>query len=108
MAHLTALLALVSLPLAAVDIHPARAAWPCQTYRTVDFTPPRLQISPPIKTTDDAFLFIAPDGPTAYQKAPVILNMTDGELIWNGPETHAYNFGVYQLNGSDVRSFLPR
>jgi hypothetical protein len=27
---------------------------------------------------------------------------TNGELIWNGPEEHAFNFGVYEYNGAQI------
>lgn len=74
--------------------------WPYYTFETVDFTPPVLNItqySPP----SEGYLFFAPDGATPYQIAPLIMDVS-GELVWNGPLEHAFNFGVYEYNGESV------
>ena len=76
--------------------------WPYQTFKTTNFTPPVLNItehSPALAS--EGYLFFAPDGPTANQVAPVIFD-TYGNLIWNGPETHAFNFGVQRYQGKNV------
>lgn len=76
--------------------------WPYQTFKTVNFTPPVLNITQhSMKLASEGHLFFAPDGPTANQVAPVIFD-TQGNLVWNGPETHAFNFGVQQYQGEDV------
>ncbi|TKA23542.1 hypothetical protein B0A50_07120 [Salinomyces thailandicus] len=84
--------------------------WPYQTFRTVNFTPPVLDISHSdvrrqshygLFGEEEEYLFFAPDGATAYQMAPLIMSM-DGELVWNGPSTHANGFGVQDYLGEDV------
>jgi hypothetical protein len=74
--------------------------WPYHEFKTVDFRPPWLNITHHTAPSE-GYLFFAPDGATETQLAPVIMDM-DGELIWNGPEEHAFNFGVYQYDGDDV------
>ncbi|KAK1084170.1 hypothetical protein LTR33_002815 [Friedmanniomyces endolithicus] len=83
---------------ASASIVPANSTnnitWPYQTFKTVNFTPPYLQISHhTAEPTDNAYLFFAPDGPKAKETAPLIMDM-HGELIWNGPTTHAFAFGT--------------
>lgn len=76
--------------------------WPYRTFKSVNFTPPVPNIthsSPNLYA--EGYLFFAPDGPLAYQTAPVIFDM-DGTLIWNGPETHAFNFGLQRYRGEEV------
>ncbi|KAK1810559.1 hypothetical protein LTR12_015066 [Friedmanniomyces endolithicus] len=76
--------------------------WPYQTFKTVNFTPPYLQISHhTAEPTDNAYLFFAPDGPKAKETAPLIMDM-HGELIWNGPTTHAFAFGIQVYDDEPV------
>ena len=85
------------------EIVPAGSAvsWPYQRYKTVDLTPPYLNITQYAKPSE-GYLFFAPDGATPVQIAPVIMDM-DGELIWNGPNaSHAFAFGVYQYKNMPV------
>jgi hypothetical protein len=101
----TVLLAtLALLNLAAAKIVPADPAsnitWPFQKYKTVDFKPPYLNVTRHGESAE-GYLFFAPDGATPVQIAPVIMD-TNGELIWNGPEEHAFNFGVYEYNGAQI------
>lgn len=99
------LLALSSTPSSAAIV-PAHAqgnaSWPYHKFRTVDFTPPFLEITNDQLRPYPGHLFIAPDGDT-FQRGPVIMNLTDGELIWNGPGIHAFNFGVQDFLGEQVR-----
>ncbi|KAK3680286.1 hypothetical protein LTR78_000664 [Recurvomyces mirabilis] len=76
------------------------ASWPYQTYKTVDSTPPYLAISRQIPVSDE-YLFFAPDGATDFEMAPLIMDM-NGELVWNGPTTHAFGFGAQQYNNETV------
>ncbi|KAK6430462.1 hypothetical protein LTR95_013386 [Oleoguttula sp. CCFEE 5521] len=89
----------------AVTIIPAHAAgnatWPYQKYQTVNYTPPWLKFDGRAPAYGK-HLFIAPDGATAFQAAPTILDLANGELIWNGPKGHAFAFGVQQYDGQDV------
>ncbi|KAK0887695.1 hypothetical protein LTR02_016984 [Friedmanniomyces endolithicus] len=76
--------------------------WPYQTFKTVNFTPPYLQISHHTEPSDDnAYLFFAPDGPKAKETAPLIMDM-HGELIWNGPATHGFAFGAQVYDDEPV------
>ena len=68
------------------------ASWPYQTYETANFTPPALKISVHANGSDGYFFF-APDGATPFELAPLIMD-SYGELVWNGPKQHAFNFGV--------------
>lgn len=79
------------------------ASWPFQSYRTAIFTPPTLEITGK-NLSSEGYLFLAPDGPAAFQTAPLIMDM-EGELVWNGLSTHAFNFGVQQYKGEDVLVF---
>lgn len=65
---------------------------PYHAFKTARFSPPFLDIS---NRSDhaDGYLFFAPDGATAFQTAPVIMD-SRGELVWNGPDGHAFSFGV--------------
>ena len=85
------------------DIVPADASknisWPYHTYKTVNFTPPVIEITG--KPSLDEYVFIAPDGGTAYQKSPLIAT-GDGDLVWNGRTGHAFGFGVQKYEGEDV------
>ncbi|KAK5132004.1 hypothetical protein LTR08_000425 [Meristemomyces frigidus] len=76
------------------------ASWPYQTFKTTNFTPPVLDIT---HHTDpsEGYLFFAPDGATEFEMAPLIMDMY-GELVWNGPHTHAFAFGVQNYEGEDV------
>lgn len=74
--------------------------WPYQGFKTVDFTPPYLNFTHHTAPSE-GLLFFAPDGATETQLAPVIMDMS-GELIWNGPIEHAFNFGVYVFEGAQV------
>ncbi len=89
---------------ATATIEPADPAknitWPYQVYETVNFQPPWLNITHHVAAGEGYFLF-APDGATETQLAPVIMD-ADGELVWNGPIEHGFNFGVYILNGEKV------
>jgi hypothetical protein len=74
--------------------------WPYQVYETVDFQPPWLNIThytPP----SEGYFFFAPDGATETQLAPLIMDV-HGELVWNGPSEHAFNFGIYEYSGDKV------
>lgn len=74
--------------------------WPYQKFKSANYTPPWLNITHNTKPSE-GYLFFAPDGATEYQLAPVIMDM-DGELVWNGPIEHAFNFGVYEYNSKNV------
>ncbi|KAK5115829.1 hypothetical protein LTR85_009423 [Meristemomyces frigidus] len=76
------------------------ASWPYQTYKTVNFTPPALEISHHANPSE-GYLFFAPDGATEYELSPLIMDMY-GELIWNGPDEHAFGFGVQTYKGEEV------
>jgi len=78
------------------------ASWPYHTFKIVGFTPPYLEITDDQPFPYTGYLFIAPDGDT-FQRGPVIMNLTDSELIWNGPAIHAFNFGVQDFFGEKVR-----
>lgn len=96
-----ALLAATSVAGTIVPAHTlGNASWPFQTYRTAIFTPPELEITGK-NLSSEGYIFLAPDGPGAFQTAPLIMDM-DGELVWNGPSTHAFNFGAQQYKGDDV------
>ena len=75
-------------------------SWPYQVFETVDFTPPYVNFTHHTAPSE-GYLFFAPDGATPVQMAPVVMDMY-GELIWNGPEQHAFNFGVYEYQGEQV------
>ena len=74
--------------------------WPYQVFKTVDFQPPYLNITH-YTAPSEGVLFFAPDGATETQLAPVIMDMS-GELVWNGPLEHAFNFGVYKYEDNPV------
>ncbi|CAJ2512171.1 Uu.00g051860.m01.CDS01 [Anthostomella pinea] len=94
-------LILATLTVAAVPANSTGdASWPYQTYKSVNFTPPYLEISHRAKLSE-GYLFFAPDGATEYELAPLIMDM-DGELVWNGPGEHAFNFGVQTYHGEQV------
>lgn len=76
------------------------ATWPYHTYKTVKFTPPWLNITNHYRPAEGHIL-IAPDGATAFELSPVIMEMS-GELVWNGPLTQAFGFGVQKYLGEDV------
>ncbi|TKA69821.1 hypothetical protein B0A55_07507 [Friedmanniomyces simplex] len=78
----------------------ANVTWPYQTFKTTNFTPPYLQISHYVGPSD-TYLFFAPDGPKAFETAPLIMDM-NGELIWNGPATHAFSFGTQVYDDEPV------
>ena len=104
-AVLTILLAAFALlnPAAAtiVPADPAKnLTWPYQKFKTVDFKPPYLNVTRHGESSE-GYLFFAPDGATPVQIAPVIMD-TNGELIWNGPEEHAFNFGVYEYKDAQI------
>ena len=91
---------LVSVSAKIVPANGGDISWPYHEYKTVNFTPPYLNIThhaPP----SEGFLFFAPDGATPVQIAPVIMDM-NGELVWNGPGEHAFNFGVYEYEGAPI------
>ena len=91
----------VSVTATIVPADPAKnITWPYQVYKTVDFKPPYLNITHYAEPSE-GYLFFAPDGATPVQMTPVIFDMS-GELVWNGPEQHAFNFGVYQYKGADI------
>lgn len=106
---ITALLASGLYSLASSTIIPARtignATWPYQTFNTVDFTPPVLKATHHVPLDpEEGYLFIAPDGPKAFQTAPLIVD-ANGNLIWNGPDSHAFNFGVYTYRNEQVLAY---
>jgi hypothetical protein len=76
------------------------ASWPYQTFKTVNFTPPYLAATHHTDPSED-YIFIAPDGASEYQLGPVILDVY-GNLVWNGPKSHAFNFGVQEYQGEQV------
>ncbi|KAI5357881.1 putative arylsulfotransferase [Septoria linicola] len=77
-------------------------SWPFQTFKTANYTPPVIKVTgEPSLDPQDGHLFFAPDGGTAYQKAPIIAS-ADGELIWNGPIGKAFGFDVQTYKGADV------
>lgn len=86
-----------------VPADPAKGVnWPYQTFKSVNFTPPALNITHHSSaSSSEDYWFFAPDGPAAVQLAPVVFD-SQGQLIWNGPDTHAFNFGVQQYKGQDV------
>ncbi|KAI6817162.1 hypothetical protein KC340_g14750 [Hortaea werneckii] len=89
--------------LAKADIVPIDATgnnWPYQEYKTVNFTPPVLNITNNYKPSE-GYLFFAPDAAKAYQTGPLIMDMY-GELVWNGPEGHAFGFGKQNYLDEDV------
>ena len=92
------------LPVAFGKIHPIDPAknitWPYQVFKTVDFTPPWLNITHHTKPSE-GYLFFAPDGATETQLGPLIMTAS-GDLVWNGPPEHAFNFGVYDYQGAQV------
>lgn len=73
---------------------------PYHTFKTANFTPPFLETSQASLPSDE-YLFFAPDGATAFQKAPVIMT-SQGELVWNGLSQHAFSFGVQTYAGEKV------
>lgn len=75
-------------------------SWPYHEFKTVDFKPPYLNVTRYAEPSE-GYLFFAPDGATPVQVAPVIMDMS-GELVWNGAEQHAFNFGVYEYDGAPV------
>ena len=77
-----------------------KISWPYQEFKTVEFKPPYLNITHHAKPSE-GYVFFAPDGATPLQIAPLIMDM-DGELVWNGPLEHAFNFGVYEYQGASV------
>lgn len=95
---------MASLRLAAADIIPAHtvanATWPYQAYKTVNFTPPHLEVSRHTESSE-GYLFFAPDGATDFQMAPLIMDM-NSELVWNGPREHAFGFGAQTYKGQQV------
>ncbi|KAI7495056.1 hypothetical protein KC367_g7672 [Hortaea werneckii] len=101
LAPLSAVVAIFALGKA--DIVPINATgnnWPYQEYKTVNFTPPVLNITSNYKPSE-GYLFFAPDAAKAYQTGPLIMDM-NGELVWNGPEGHAFGFGKQNYLDEDV------
>ncbi|KAK0936701.1 hypothetical protein LTR29_011754 [Friedmanniomyces endolithicus] len=92
--YLTTIVLATTVSAAIVPANPTNnITWPYQTFKTANFTPPYLQVSHHSEPSDNAYLFFAPDGPKAKETAPLIMDM-NGELIWNGPATHAFAFGT--------------
>lgn len=94
---------LATSALARADIVPINATgnkWPYQEYKTVNFTPPVLNITHTYNPSE-GYLFFALDAAKAYQAGPLIMDM-HGELIWNGPEGHAFGFGKQKYLDEDV------
>ncbi|KAK6431280.1 hypothetical protein LTR95_012559 [Oleoguttula sp. CCFEE 5521] len=92
----------VASALTIIPAHGAgNATWPYQKYQTANYTPPWLKFDGRAPA-NGKHLFIAPDGATAFQAAPTILDLTNGELIWSGPKGHAFAFGVQEYDGQDV------
>lgn len=89
--------------LARADIIPINTTgnnWPYQEYKTVNFTPPVLNITHTYNPSE-GYLFLAPDAAKAHQAGPLIMDM-HGELIWNGPEGHGFGFGKQEYLDEDV------
>jgi hypothetical protein len=97
--------ALVAVVLAQSAIVPSNStgdpSWPYQAYKTVNYTPPYLAISQPRGNSSAGYLFFAPDGATDFEMAPLIMDAS-GELIWNGPDQHAFGFRVQMYHGEEV------
>jgi hypothetical protein len=91
---------LVSVSAKIVPPNGGDISWPYHEYKTVDFKPPYLNITHHVEPSK-GYLFFAPDGATPVQIAPLIMDM-NGELVWNGPLEHAFNFGVYEYQGASV------
>ncbi|KAI6857861.1 hypothetical protein KC323_g7188 [Hortaea werneckii] len=83
-----------------VPINTTGNNWPYQEYKTVNFTPPVLNITNNYRPSE-GYLFFAPDAAKAYQTGPLIMDMF-GELVWNGPEGHAFGFGKQKYLDEDV------
>lgn len=76
------------------------ASFPYQSYKSANFTPPQLEISHAVAPAE-GYIFFAPDGSTPVETAPLIMDVY-GNLIWNGPAEHAFNFGVQTYKGEQV------
>jgi hypothetical protein len=83
----------------------AQAPWPAQSFKTQpNFTPPVLQINKTGHPIAPGYFFFAPDGRPPLQVAPLITD-TDGQLVWNGQDEHAFNFGVQLYKGRSVLAY---
>ena len=76
--------------------------WPTKSFKTEPtFSPPVLQINKTGEPVAPGYLFFAPDGRPPLQVSPLIMG-NEGQLVWNGPSTHAFNFGMQQYKGKSV------
>lgn len=81
------------------------APWPTQSYKSQPtFSPPVLAINKTGEPIAPGYLFFAPDGRPPLQVNPLIMG-TDGNLVWNGPLEHAFNFGKQRYKGKDVLAY---
>lgn len=78
----------------------SNASWPYQTFKTVNFAPPVLDITHHTNPSE-GYLFFAPDGATEFELSPLIMDVY-GNLVWNGPHEHAFGFSVQPYKGEDV------
>lgn len=88
------------------------STWPVQTYQSANFTPPKLKIthSPAFHHQHhqpgkhEEYIFIAPGGTPSANPfvGPLIMNPSDGELVWNGPHLFSFNFGVQTYKNEPV------
>ena len=101
--YLWKLLYLILIPALSKHVASQNASFPYQTYRTVDFMPPQMNITKQ-GTTTNGYIFFAPDGPLSVEAAPLIMT-DDNKLIWQGPSGHAFNFGVQTYKNQQVLTY---
>ena len=84
------------------------AIWPYQTFETVPFTPPQLQINRSGEPLAEGLIMFSPAnfGPSPKDATPVPMIMTDsGDLVWYGPEVDGVDLRVQNLNGESILSY---
>lgn len=82
--------------------------WPYREYKSSNATPPDFQIEQNGKPLAPGLIFINPQnaGPTLGEHINGTMIITsDGDLVWNGPNTSTSNFRTAMLNGKPVISF---
>lgn len=77
-------------------------AWPSQSFKTIDSTPPVFEITKSGQPLAPGFIFLAPISSTS-QLAIIIDD--DGNLIWSSPSVVSSNLFVQTLNGAPVMHY---
>ncbi|KAJ5479104.1 hypothetical protein N7530_004613 [Penicillium desertorum] len=80
------------------------AAWNYSTYSSMEFQPPKLEVSK-TGTTQPGYIFLGPRGDVQDAGSAALIYDDAGDLVYEGPEQVTANFKVQKLFGKDVITF---